>query len=306
MKQLMNFVLPVVLFLTTPLTARADVSVEPETEGSVWLWVTGTISEADASQFERLSPVLEHKTPSIKLNSRGGDVKAAMKIGRIIRKYDGETIINGNNKCYSSCALIFISGVQRIIIDRGELGLHRPYFASAPQSREAIEKQVPLMLSMIKSYISEMGVTDNFYQLMVNTDPSAITTYTGWTIEKLVPSSDPTYDEILAASLAGMYGITTAEYRRRSGEATSTCFNAKGDPAKQKTIYCHEAMMWGLSESVYRDREAKWVKSCRVSPTQAFSAEQQAILDKTPIKQRNTLPFVEQLNECKRNIMLGR
>jgi len=291
----------ILLFLVAPLTARADVS-RPEDNGIyVTLWVTGTISEADAFQFELLSSKFEHKILSIFLNSRGGDVTAAMKIGRIVRKYDGWTVINGDNKCYSSCALIYIAGVDRNINGRGELGLHRPYFAAAPQSREAIQKQVPIMLTTLKNYVAEMGVTDNFYQSMINTEPSAIMIYRAATIDKLVSATDPTYDEIGTANGARQHGITTGEYRRRSAEAFSGCFDAKGDLKKQKTfLACYEASMWGLSESVYREREAKKVTSCR------FSVEQQAILEKTPIEQRNTLPFVEQIYECQRNIMLGR
>jgi hypothetical protein len=78
----------------------------------------------------------------------------------------------------SSCALIFIAGVVRAVdFPRGELGLHRPYLASRPQSRQVVEKQIPLMLSEVKQYIAEMGITDNFYQQMMNTEPSQMAIY---------------------------------------------------------------------------------------------------------------------------------
>jgi hypothetical protein len=64
--------------------------------------------------------------------------------------------------------------------------------------------------------------------------------------------------------------------------------------------------MWGLSESVYRERSAKVVRDCHFSAKQVFSDEQQAIIDKTPLKQKNDLPFVERLYTCQRNAMLGR
>jgi hypothetical protein len=52
--------------------------------------------------------------------------------------------------------------VLRQISPLGELGLHRPYLASSPQGRQAVEKQIPLMLSLVKQYIVEMNITDNF------------------------------------------------------------------------------------------------------------------------------------------------
>jgi hypothetical protein len=119
--RLIILTLPLVLLFAVPPTAQADVS-QPKDDGPlVHVWVTGTISEADAYQFNLLTPTFEKKTPHIFLNSTGGDVTAAMKIGRIVRKYDGWTIIDGNNKCYSSCALIFIAGVIRNINGKGEL-----------------------------------------------------------------------------------------------------------------------------------------------------------------------------------------
>jgi hypothetical protein len=107
-------------------------------------------------------------------------------------------------------------------------------------------------------------------------EPSAISIYRSGTIEKSVPGSDPTYDEILTASLAGRYGITTSEYRKREQEAQS-CHN---NPQHVSRIpECEDATMWGLSVSVYRERWAKVQRDCFLSPKQAFSDEESAIFE---------------------------
>jgi ATP-dependent protease ClpP protease subunit len=144
------------------VAAQADLRILERRE----LFISGTITEADAKAFAALSPELERFTPLVKLDSNGGDVDAAMNIGRLLRKYEGSTWIakeesaGFNANCYSSCALIFIAGVHRAIVsDGGQLGLHRPYLASAPQSRQAVEKQAQLMLSQVRQYIAEMGMT---------------------------------------------------------------------------------------------------------------------------------------------------
>lgn len=128
------------------------------------LFISGKINETDAKALQELSPELERNWFTVYLDSLGGDVLAAMRIGRMIRKYEGETYIGrppnyDEAKCYSSCALIFIAGVLRL--SSGYLGLHRPYLSSPPQSREAVEKQVPQLLSSIKQYITEMGITNS-------------------------------------------------------------------------------------------------------------------------------------------------
>jgi hypothetical protein len=175
----------IAFFLAAIITAQADIQID-RTAGpfAIRIWITNTIKESDAKQLQGISDELESAGGfDVWLDSTGGDVSAAIKIGKLIRKYDGTTIIGSstaaiaeNRKCYSSCALIFIAGVRRAIFD-GELGLHRPYLSALPQSRETLEKQVPLMLSMLKTYVNEMGITDNFYQQMVNTEPSRMAMY---------------------------------------------------------------------------------------------------------------------------------
>jgi hypothetical protein len=163
------------------VAARADFRI---LEGGKVLFLSGTITNQDAKAFEALSPELELSSPHVRLDSTGGDVNAAMKIGKLVRKYEEFTTIEKedfggfNANCYSSCALIFIAGVGRFMGSLGgQLGLHRPYLASAPQTRQVVEKQVPIMLSQIRQYVAEMGVGDNFYQQMINTEPSEMVVY---------------------------------------------------------------------------------------------------------------------------------
>jgi hypothetical protein len=175
-----------------PDAVRADFQVSSAV--LLQLFISGTITEQDAKSLQELSAEMERNNLfTLLLDSKGGDVFAAMQIGRLIRKYDGSTVIGFNEKkqgakCYSSCALIFIAGVDRIIHSGGQLGLHRPYLSSIPQGRQVVEKQVPLVLSQVKQYVDEMGITDNFYQQMVNTKPSQMAIYREDNYTELVPS----------------------------------------------------------------------------------------------------------------------
>lgn len=287
-----------VSLLAMTLAAKADVQIKRDGDSAISVWVTGIITEQDAKSVQDISGQLEN--PSVLnfwLDSKGGDVSAAIKIGRLIRRYDGQTLIAQNGKCYSSCALIFIAGVRRV--NFGELGLHRPYLASAPQSRETVEKQVPLMLSMIKSYVAEMGVTDNFYQEMVNTDPSQMLIYWGYDYKKLVPETDPVYAEIETARDARQYGITTSEMRQREQD-TKSCDRFISTDISRWNL-CTEAVRWGLSERVYRERQAKLLDGgvCKISE------EERETWEKTPRRLRSALPLVVRFETCKRDIMLG-
>ena len=135
--------------------ARADVSVHDRTENSLFVDIVGTITSPDSKTFENAIQDLGNRRLYVRLDSVGGDVFAAMHIGRLIRKHDGVTIISVPSKCYSGCALLFIAGVMRHNL--GELGLHRPYQVFALQSRQTAEKQLPRMLELIRQYVAEMG-----------------------------------------------------------------------------------------------------------------------------------------------------
>jgi hypothetical protein len=296
--------------------ARADVQVVKPITGTVNIRISGTITERDAKALEALSAELERSLLHVNLNSRGGDVLAAMQIGRLIRKYDGSTWVDwdaadkADAKCYSSCALIFIAGVWRVIGSFGSLGLHRPYLASVPQSRQAVEKQVQLMLAQVKQYVAEMGITDNFYQQMVNTEPSQMVVYgenlsaesaeaskrLGMPIwpsyTKLVPEYDPVYQEVQISYDGRWYGTTTSEMRQREIDA-ELCRKRKGADSYD----CEEALKWGLSERVYRERSTK-ARECQLD-------EDQKILLATPLKERRDHPLWIKRETCIRKIMLG-
>jgi hypothetical protein len=300
--------------------ASADLRKLSPEHGRVEILISGTITQQDAKAFEALSSEMEQNHPTVKLDSVGGDVDAAMRIGRLVRQYElitwnsKEQDADFNANCYSSCALIFIAGVWRSIASLGgQLGLHRPYFGSAPKNRQALEKEVPLMLSQVRQYIAEMGITENFYQQMVNTEPSQMVVYgipntdsmeirrevgirtivNDWRM--LVPEYDPVYQEITTSYDARSYGVTTLEMRKRESDAEG-CSTRKDT---KDYLTCREAIRWGLSERVYveRDKEARAV--CRRDEDLKF-------LRTIPAKERLDHPVFIKRETCIRNVMLGR
>jgi hypothetical protein len=61
--------------------------------------------------------------------------------------------------------------------------------------RDAISQQLPKLFELVKSYVSEMGVGDLFFQQMMNTDPAALIRYRNDEFKTLFPGTDPVYDE---------------------------------------------------------------------------------------------------------------
>jgi hypothetical protein len=163
------------------------------------------------------------------------------------------------------------------------------------------------MLSQIKQYVAEMGVTDNFYQQMVNTEPARMLKYDLLASEALIPRTDPVYEEVEISYDARRYGVTTSEMRQRQQEAAADCEYLM--PTGQGILedldalghhhICSEAMKWGLSQRVYRQRQEKVEAECKISDRDG------EILDATPKKIRRDHPISVRWENCVRTIMLN-
>lgn len=310
---LMRSCIVVASFVASTFSAQADMRITRDSEmepsliaGALFVDITGTITNRDAEKFQEMSKELEYASVVIvDLDSTSGDVSAAVRIGRLVRKYEVWTSIPHSGKCYSSCALIFIAGVQRS--SDGELGVHRPYVSSAPQGGETLEKHVAFRLSMIKSYIGEMGVSNNFYQRMVNTEPPQMVIYAKNDYAAMLPLEDPVHDEMMIARLARKYGVTTSTLRQRSqdvGECAPKSLDSRSNA--EALVDCMEAIRWGLDERVYLERDAKSKKECWYNDKMLFSESESAIIATTPSKLRMDLPLTIRRETCVRSIMLGR
>jgi hypothetical protein len=271
---------------------RADVFVHDRTESSLFVDISGTVTNPDSKTFESVIQDLGSRRLYVRLDSVGGDVFAAMHMGRLIRKHDGVTIISVPSKCYSGCALLFIAGVMRHNL--GELGLHRPYQVAVLKDRQANEKQPPRMLTLIKQYVAEMGIAEEFYDEMINTEASKTAIYRmdGYTI--LVPEIDPGFLEVQFSYGARRYGMTAAQMRQREQDA-ETCFTR----ALKEIPDCQEAIKWGLSEELYRERIAK-TKACELGN------DDRRTLQASPPGRRRDHPVVLKQEACQQKIMWAR
>jgi hypothetical protein len=285
-------ILSVGLILVPASLVRADVFVHARTDSSLFVDISGTITSLDAKTFENAIQDLGSRRLYTRLDSVGGDVFAAMHIGRLIRKHDGVTVISVPSKCYSGCALLFIAGVMRHNL--GELGLHRPYQVAVLQDRQAGEKQLPRLLTLMKQYVAEMGVAEDFYDQMINTAASKTAIYRMDSYAILIPEIDPGFLEAQFAYGARRYGMTAAQMRERERDA-EVCLTR----AVKEIVACQEAIKWGLSDELYRERNAK-IKACELGN------DDRRVLQAVPPGRRRDHALVLKHEACQQKIMSGR
>lgn len=110
----------------------------------------------------------------VRFNSPGGDLFAAMEMGRILRAAGAITQVGGYGGapgkgtpsiCLSACSLAYLGGVYRYMPQGSVYGVHRAYRTSEPSRSDMDTGQI--VASAMATYIHEMGVDTRLLALSV-------------------------------------------------------------------------------------------------------------------------------------------
>ena len=174
----MKYITQVLIFFVIVVCtqiAHAEVYFVPEKSNvsriiteNAHILISGEITKEDVSKLNSLL-AQQHVylmastpggTPIVLLDSRGGDIKAALEIGRILRSISAWTIVDDGKSCNSACVFLFSAGVKRDIFGNGRLGLH------SPRSYQIINK--------CRNYMDEMGISNQVFSDMLQTSSQSV------------------------------------------------------------------------------------------------------------------------------------
>lgn len=198
---------------------------------------------------------------TIYLDSEGGSVTEAIKMGRMIR--EGEFRTNVDNTCASACVLLLAAGVERNAFSRSNVLIHRPYFADLPSnsSTDQIRSRIADLNRMIKSYLNDMDVSEALFDRMMAILPEKLLRLTKEEMERYrLLGVDQAYDERQTVRAASFYNMTSAEYRDKSSRLERTCATPKGNLSFDPD--CYHAGLANISVVEYKKRQAKMGDRC--------------------------------------------
>ena len=147
----------------------------------------------------------------VDLDSPGGDVIEAMRIGRLIHQRFMNTSVLRGRQCASACVFMLQAGVVRIPAVGSRVGLHRPKFDAAyfadltpDQARRTYEAMVG---NLRKYFIGEMGGSDEAFRLIMTTpsDQLRVLTYDEM-VHLGLNGIETSYDEYNDAQMVKKYG----------------------------------------------------------------------------------------------------
>ena len=202
------------------------------------------------TDFEALKQVVgayissENNFRIIQLNSPGGDVETAMKIGRLLRRLEFDTQVADGSTCISSCVFIFSAGVIKSTTDSNMIGIHRPFgtFTGSLTLKDA-KKNYEELKKRIYLYFEDMNIPRSLPEEMLRIPPEQIKMLSfDQAMQFGLNGKDPVAQERDDAANAKRYGISRPEYLLRRSNALKTC---EAQPPNILDLECYEAIMTG-------------------------------------------------------------
>lgn len=150
-----------------PSASQRGVNSPPE------VYLSGEITDETVDQLKGLIRNQDIDGSIVYLDSMGGDPKAGMALGEVIRKQNMNTAVGKPGaspgrpepgKCMSACVLTLAGGKFRFVDQSSQLGIHRFYRRTAT----ATDLDVAQVLSAsITSYLIRMGIDPALFERMV-------------------------------------------------------------------------------------------------------------------------------------------
>ncbi len=205
--------------------------------------IDGTIRPGDYQRFYNL--VVQSDKASVLLNSNGGNLNEAMKIGNLVSKLRLMTAVPRGNICASACFFIWINGSPRYasairpITSKDppqNIGLHRPYLANPTGEQRSFERQKSGQ-KFAASYLEERAVPRRLIDVMLSrpsndiywvrqSDLNELGEYPSDVEELLIARCE--YDRRLFETefdLRRLGQVSEADVLKSRGEAADACSN---------------------------------------------------------------------------------
>lgn len=190
---------------------------------------TGLISHDKVSYLRRMMathrPIegyLSGKRPdkfAVSLDSPGGDVYAAMELGRVFRRnLVSIRLMGGKAECASACILAWIGAPMRQVSEaHPAFIIHRPFgFASAEQNLLAASGQWRTLQTDIHQHLLDMNIPATLLDAMNEIPSETSRKLSAEELSRyLMVVNDPAFAEIQDAKHAQALGVSRMEYLNR-------------------------------------------------------------------------------------------
>lgn len=228
--------------------AHADVTAGLREVGGLLAFgiiLSGDIEPSDAVTFGALAAEAPANAVRMVLpNTKGGDVAAAMDIGRILRNEGFNVVILPGAECFSSCVFILAAGIDKRV--QGSVGIHRPYFVAATEG--SVADAIKETKEQIEVYLGEMNIPLRLAEDMFSVDPADMRLLNERELSDYrLNSMDYTEREAQALSSAEKYGLSRSAYEAFRADLNRSCQAAMANPTVFKLCAAEVILRHGVN-----------------------------------------------------------
>jgi hypothetical protein len=183
----------------------------------------------------------------VMINSPGGDVYAAMELGRLFRANLVQISLDqwgiDRAQCASACILAWVGAPMRLaagIPEEGMFVIHRPCgFADAGQDLSGSSNRWKTVQADIRQYLLEMNIPPALLDAMNEVSSQDGRALTASELSRyLLSVDDPAFSELQDASAAHKRGTSRMEYLARKRRVDECLKNHVNDPGIGAIFLC--------------------------------------------------------------------
>jgi hypothetical protein len=185
-----------------------------------------TVALVKAKRLTKANELSGDPVVLVFLNSRGGEITAAIEMGKLLRANAANVWIDSSAECSSACVLVLAGGVSRSAAGGAKIGLHRPFYRPsefAALSYSDSQNSYTHLAKTVKTYLSEMGIADGLFDAMMRV-PSNHTNFVSLEVAEdwHLLGKDPAYEEWQRARALQTLGRERQEMLDRYLDCVST------------------------------------------------------------------------------------
>ncbi len=214
------------------INSIADISVGDDANGQKIITISGQITPSDYSTLiakekeilsggKKLSQIVD-------LDSPGGDLMTAIKIGRHFRQskiYYRFVRVWPDAICASSCVFLLAAGIHKWPDEGSKIIIHRPFVDNDSMlDKDKQKKRYKKIEKIVKDYLEEVNVDSRLYDDMFRIDSDSGKLLSedelfGYGLK----GDDPFYKEANEARRAKELGISKSDLYKRDAKVESVC-----------------------------------------------------------------------------------
>jgi ATP-dependent protease ClpP protease subunit len=164
------------------------------------------------------------KTVEVYVDSPGGDLEAAIQLGRLFRDSAPVTaVVAPASICASACVMSLVGATNRVI--GGKVAIHRPYTVDAANRSYAdLQSQFSSVDASARKYLADMNIASTFYDEMLRHPPESVRILGAAELKAYrISGWDYVYEESMQRRHAKHLGISRQTYLERLSLADKIC-----------------------------------------------------------------------------------